>query len=300
MDPHTAELTTVIEHDASGRIRKFVKYNVPLDCVPGLKAVARLREEENEADKLIKSSEELRASLHDKDRQKAVIEALKEKAKLPSAPAPAPMPAPQLPPTPAPLPQPSPSPTTHVIHHHLVTPQPTHRALKADTPKRETHQHWVNEQAERYRQHKLNPPKRHGGAMVHSARQAIMADVRKEMASVEACIEESKQVLEAIVSRTIGIATRDGKSAGRAVMSKLLELVPPDTPNTATVTFKGEAIQSAMQQVYDQLCSSDYCGGVRTVEYAKAFSEAFMLGVHEVKREFETTPRKCTSTETTA
>jgi hypothetical protein len=90
MDPNTAELTTVIEHDASGRIKKFIKHYVPLDCVPGLKAVAQLRDEENKAGELAKSADRLIEKLHE-PRENATHAALLEKARQPSA-----SPAPQL------------------------------------------------------------------------------------------------------------------------------------------------------------------------------------------------------------
>jgi hypothetical protein len=57
MDPNTGELTTVIEHDASGRILRFVKEIVPLATVKSMKAKALLRAEEMKAAALVRDTD---------------------------------------------------------------------------------------------------------------------------------------------------------------------------------------------------------------------------------------------------
>ena len=57
MDANTAELTTVLEHDASGRILRFVKTVVTAAAAESMKAKALLRAEELKAATLLKDTD---------------------------------------------------------------------------------------------------------------------------------------------------------------------------------------------------------------------------------------------------
>jgi hypothetical protein len=255
MDQDFAELTEVVEHDASGRIKKFIRTRINRNDVVALRAKARVAIEEAKAAELAKDVDRLIERAHEPPVTHAK---LLEKARKPSA-----------------LPAPAP------VSRHAPAPAPTRAPQRSPSPAIDRRTRTALRDLERL------------AADVHEETARNVA-LRKQNAELR------KQVREAIASLTTEVAAREGESIGRTVMSKVLELVPADTPPTATVTIKGEAIQGWMQQAYDQLCAQDYYPTVATPEYAKAFTEAFMRGVHEAKHQFETTPRHLPSSETIA
>jgi hypothetical protein len=254
------ELVEVIAHDPSGRIKKYLKTPVSRNDVVALRAQARLHAEEAECAAAIKEANALIEKARD---PQPTLRQLQEKAHRPSA----------LPP-----------PVAHDVP--AATPSPNLGAA-APAPQQPGPSPAVDRRSHRERSTELRDLER------------LAADLQKEVAKNvawrkqhEAQRKETRKILDAL---TVTIASRDGKSIGRMVMAKTLALVPPDTPNTATVTIKGGDVQHWMQQAYDQLCEQDYYPDVRTAEYAKAFTEAFMLGVYEAKAQFETTPRQPTT-----
>jgi hypothetical protein len=160
MDQDVMELVEVVEHDPSGRIKKYLKSKICRSEASSIRAQARLRAEEAKCAEMLKEADAVIQKAHDPLPTHAQ---LVEKARRPSLPVtgsdvPA-LPPPvarqvQAPTLPAPqLPQPSPSPAAAIVMHYHV-PAPTHRALPAAVPKRQTHQAWVDATAEKARKRK--------------------------------------------------------------------------------------------------------------------------------------------------
>jgi hypothetical protein len=59
MDPHTAELVTVVSHSEDGRILQYIKNLIPVTEADQMKAAARLRAEEKKAAALVRDTDAL-------------------------------------------------------------------------------------------------------------------------------------------------------------------------------------------------------------------------------------------------
>jgi hypothetical protein len=64
MDPHTAELVTVVSHSEDGRILQYIKNLIPVTEADQMKAAARLRAEEKKAAALVRDTEALVEKAH--------------------------------------------------------------------------------------------------------------------------------------------------------------------------------------------------------------------------------------------
>jgi hypothetical protein len=218
------ELVEVIAHDPSGRIKKYLKTPVSRNDVVALRAQARVHAEEAECAAAIKEANALIERARDPQPTHAQ---LVEKAKRPSTPAPAPMPAPASAPTPQPLPSPSPA-AAVVIHQHVVAPQPTHRALPASVPKRQTHQSWVNEIAEkaRLRKQKMKEPKSSPSPAVAAAQSKAAEEHKAIVAKIGYSI--GQQMFEIVAKSVPEGVTRFGVDAtwfDQVAKDTLLDLV---------------------------------------------------------------------------
>jgi hypothetical protein len=213
MDANTAELTTVIEHDASGRIKKFIKHYVPLECVPGLKAVAQLRAEEDKAGELAKSVDHFLEKLHE-PRENKEHQALIEKARKPSAlPAPAPISAP--------APQPSPSPAVAGgLSHREPIELPDFVRLLADMRKDQ-----ARDEAKNAAWQKRYEAKRKEIDEILAAREAAQAEVNADYV---------------------------GRMIGKAMMLRLIECTPSGGRVTNADEYLNWSMTDVLKQLREQ------------------------------------------------
>jgi hypothetical protein len=232
MDPHQAELVTVVSHAEDGRILQYVKQLVPLTEADRMKAAARLRAEEKKAATLLKDTDGWLEKAH--------------------APAPERKPA-------APAARPAPQQQRTAPRAPAVMARAEGDPVDGVAPVRDV----------------LAP------ARAVAKRKQQLAAARKKQAEV---VAEAKAL---ILAKTKEAATVSGKAIGRAVMTNLIERVPPGHMAANVDKSLDEIMHRSLQHLRDQ----EWYPTVSYPEFGETFAKSFWVAANEAVTEYNDKPK---------
>jgi hypothetical protein len=213
MDPNQAELTTVLEHDASGRILRFVKTVVTAAAAESMKAKALLRAEEMKAAALVRDTSALVERAHSNDASTHHL----EKTPVAARPVPQQRAVPRAP---------------------AVTAPAESGADDAVVP--------VRDAVVRARVVAAAKRRKEQEARLAAAR-------RETEARIDALRKTRNELQAIVSAKATQVATVNGKEVGRVVMLDLLARIPPGHKASNVDNSLEAPMRSALEQLREQI-----------------------------------------------